>query len=261
MNGLALCTGVCGLEQGLRIALGPIYRTLCYVEREAYAAAILAARMEDQTLDPAPIWDDLSTFSVGALRVGFDVVSAGFPCQPFSAAGNRKGKEDPRWLWPHIERIIRDVRPRFVFLENVTGLALQGLDDVLGSLAGLGFDAEWDCFTARHSGAPHRRRRIFILAWMADTDRGGLSIERRENGVGKLPRRGEFDGRHVPQWPPDPSDVRSWRRVRPEAQPTLCGVVDGIPNRMDRLRALGNAVVPIVAARAFVTLASKGGIW
>jgi DNA (cytosine-5)-methyltransferase 1 len=164
VNGVALCAGVGGLDLGLRLALGESYRTVCYVEREAYAAAALVARMEDKALDLAPVWDDVTTFRGEPWRGVVDLVTAGFPCQPWSVAGKRKGTSDSRWLWPDIARIIRECEPRYVFLENVPGLYRHGLRVVLSDLAALGFDAEWDCVSAGDVGAPHRRERVFILA-------------------------------------------------------------------------------------------------
>ena len=116
MNGLALCAGVGGLELGLTLAI-PGYRTVGYVEREAFSASTLVGRMEEEALGPAPVWDDLSTFDGRPWRGKVDIVTAGFPCQPFSAAGKGLGTEDERWLWPDIERVIREVQPRWVFLE------------------------------------------------------------------------------------------------------------------------------------------------
>lgn len=164
MLGLSLCSGVGGLELGLKLALGDAYRCVGYVERDAYAAAALVARMEDEALDRAPIWDDLESFDGAAWRGCVDLVSAGFPCQPFSQAGKQLGKEDDRWLWPLVERIIRDVEPRYVVLENVPGIVRHGLDAVAGGLADLGFDAEWDLFSAAGVGAPHKRLRFFLVA-------------------------------------------------------------------------------------------------
>src|SRR4051794_17344915 len=103
---MALCAGAGGLELGLRIALGDGYRCVVYVEREAYAAAALVARMEDSALDSAPVWDDLLTFDAKPWRGVVDLVSAGFSCQPWSPAGKRMGTEDERWIWPDLYRVI-----------------------------------------------------------------------------------------------------------------------------------------------------------
>lgn len=161
---MALCAGAGGLELGLRIALGDDYRCVVYVEREAYAAAALVARMADETLDTAPVWDDLSTFDGIPWRGVVDIVSAGFSCQPWSAAGKQLGIEDERWIWPDIARIVCEVGPEWVFLENVGGLVRGGLEHVLRDLALSGFDAEWDRLSAAEVGAPHLRERLFILA-------------------------------------------------------------------------------------------------
>jgi DNA (cytosine-5)-methyltransferase 1 len=164
VNGVSLCSGIGGIDLGLRLALGESYRTVCFVERDAFAASVLVARMEDKALDLAPIWDDLYSFDGKPWRGVVDIVSAGFPCQPWSVAGKRKGIADERWLWPEIARIIGECEPSFVFLENVPGLLWHGLSVVLEDLAALGFDVEWDSFRASDVGAPHKRERLFILA-------------------------------------------------------------------------------------------------
>src|SRR5579884_658546 len=161
---MALCAGAGGGELAMRIALGDAYRCVVYVEREAYAAACLVARMADQTLDPAPVWDDVRTFRGRPWRGTVDLVSAGFPCQPHSSAGKRRHTADERWIWPDIARIVREVEPGWVFLENVPPLVRGGLDLVLRDLALCGFDAEWDVFSAAQVGAPHIRERLFVLA-------------------------------------------------------------------------------------------------
>lgn len=160
---MALCAGIGGLELGLEIAL-PEYRCVCYVEREAYPAAILVSRLAEGILDEAPIWDDLETFDGRPWRGRVDIISAGFPCQPWSSAGRRNGTDDERWLWPEISRVVREVEPRWVFLENVPRLVDGGLAEVLRDLALCGFNAEWNLFSAAETGAPHLRERLFILA-------------------------------------------------------------------------------------------------
>ncbi len=178
---LSLCAGIGGLDLGLRLACGA--RTVCYVEREAYACAVLVARMEEGALDAAPIWFDLLTFDGRPWAGAVDIVAAGFPCQPFSVAGAQLGVEDERWIWPDIARIVREVRPRYVFLENVPPLVKHGLGIVLADLAALGFDAEWGVFAASEVGAPHQRERIFILARVvSDADGRGVR-EPAERGL------------------------------------------------------------------------------
>jgi len=116
LRGLSVCSGIGGLELAIKIVLGDGYRTVAYVERDAYAAATLVERMEEQALDIAPIWSDLLTFDCRRWRGLVDLVVGGFPCQPWSYAGKRKGIDDSRWLWPAIARIVRELRPRLVFL-------------------------------------------------------------------------------------------------------------------------------------------------
>ena len=173
---LHLCSGYDGFELALRLA-GVPSRTVAHVERDAYAAATLVERMDDAALDTAPVWSDLTTFDARAWRGAVDLVTAGFPCQPFSAAGEKRGVDDDRWLWPAIGRIVRDVGPRFVLLENVPQLVGLGLPHVLADLADLGFDAEWGLLSAAAVGAPHKRERFWLLAHSNDD---GLSPVRWE---------------------------------------------------------------------------------
>lgn len=131
---------------------------------KAYAAAALVARMEDEALDRAPVWDDLKTFRGRDWRGVVDLLTAGYPCQPFSAAGKRLGTADPRHLWPHVRRIIVQVRPRRVFLENVGGHLSLGFDIVHRELSQLGFTVAARLQSAAETGARHERERLFILA-------------------------------------------------------------------------------------------------
>lgn len=122
---------------------------------------------------------------VDATASPVDLICGGFPCQPHSVAGKRKGTGDARWLWPEFARVVAALRPALVFIENVPGLRTSGLRDVLCDLARLGFDAEWDSFSAAEVGAPHRRRRIFILAY--------AQRERLRNQPGRRRRPGGQD--------------------------------------------------------------------
>ncbi|WP_093359436.1 DNA cytosine methyltransferase [Tropicimonas isoalkanivorans] len=161
--GLSLCSGAGGIDLGLTIAL-PGYRTVGHVERETFAAATLVARMEDASLDHAPIWDDVASFDGRPWRGAVDIVTAGYPCQPFSVAGKRRGAEDPRHLWPHVARIIGECEPPFVFLENVAHHLRLGFPEVASGLVGMGYRFAAGLFTAAEVGAPHKRERLFILA-------------------------------------------------------------------------------------------------
>ena len=166
---LSLCSGTAMLDEGLCAAL-PAARVVGYVEREAYAASLLLARMGDQALVPAPVWcGNLEDFPAIEWRGTVDGITAGFPCQPWSQSGKQQGTDDERWIWPAIVGLAREVGPDFLFLENVPGLvSAGGLALVLGDLAALGFDAEWISLRASDVGAAHQRERIFILAVHAE---------------------------------------------------------------------------------------------
>ncbi|MCA3642504.1 MAG: DNA cytosine methyltransferase, partial [Methylobacterium sp.] len=161
--GLSLCSGAGGLDLGLAIAI-PGYRAVGHVERETFAAATLVARMEDASLDQAVIWDDVATFDGHPWRGAVDIVTAGYPCQPFSVAGKRRGADDPRHLWPHVARIIGEIKPPFVFLENVAHHLRLGFPEVASGLVGMGYRLAAGLFTAAEVGAPHKHERLFILA-------------------------------------------------------------------------------------------------
>jgi DNA (cytosine-5)-methyltransferase 1 len=163
-TGISLCAGIGGLELGLRLALGNAYRTVCYVEREASVAAIIVARMADKMLDEASVWDDLRTFDGKPWRGKVHIITAGYPCQPFSCAGKQLGEADERHLWPDLARIIREVRPEWVFLENVPNHLRLGFAEVKAELEAMGFRVEAGLFTAAEVGASHLRQRLFVLA-------------------------------------------------------------------------------------------------
>ncbi len=274
LHALHLCSGYGGFELALRLAGIPA-RTVCHVERDAHAAAALVARMEDEALDRAPIWDDIETFDGRAWRGRVDIVTAGFPCQPFSAAGQRRGTEDERWLWPDIARIVRDVGPEYVLLENVTQLVRYGLPYVLSDLAALGFDAEWGCLPASAVGAPHRRERWWCLAWMADAAGVGRQADHPAHAAGppRLARPSHGSGavadadsqrgvagdgttseiqrvwgagiqsvRRGLGWPPHRDDTDGWRQWIDAGgpQPVLRGDANGARRRMDRPREIAD---------------------
>jgi site-specific DNA-cytosine methylase len=183
---LSVCTGGAGLDRGLRRA-EPSARTVCYVEVEAFACAVLAAQMDAGALDPAPIWTDARTFDGRAWRGAVDCVVAGFPCQDISSAGKRAGIHGERsGLWFEVARIVRDVGARYVFLENVDALLVRGVDTVLGTLAEMGFAAQWGIFSAAETGAPHLRERWFCLA-VAESESGGQRVLRQPSGSGRQP--------------------------------------------------------------------------
>jgi DNA (cytosine-5)-methyltransferase 1 len=161
MHELALFAGAGGGILGGHL-LG--WRTICAVEWDAYAASVLVARQNDGCLSPCPIWDDVQTFDGRPWRGRVDVISGGFPCQDISAAGKGAGIEGERsGMWKHMARIIGEVLPRFVYVENSPMLVGRGLAVVIADLAEMGYDAEWGIVGAHHAGAPHKRDRIWIV--------------------------------------------------------------------------------------------------
>lgn len=139
------------------------HRCVCAVEWEPYAQAILVARQNDGTFPAFPIWTDVQTFDGRPWRGVVDIVAGGFPCTDISAAGKGAGIDgEASGMWKHMARIIGEVRPRFVFVENSPILTSRGLDRVLGDLAALGYSSNWGVLGASDVGAPHKRERIWI---------------------------------------------------------------------------------------------------
>ena len=201
MNELALFAGAGGGILGGKL-LG--WRTVCAVEREPYAASVLVQRQNDGFLPAFPIWDDVCTFDGLPWRGVVDVVSGGFPCQDISAAGKGAGIDGERsGLWGQMARIVGEVRPRFVFVENSPLLVGRGLVRVLADLAEMGFDARWGVVGASDVGAPHRRERCWIVAHAAgEQHESAPHEERRKAGPKRLAdaegerRREEGELRH-----------------------------------------------------------------
>ena len=205
---LGLCAGYGGIELGLRRAI-PNLRTIALCEIEAFAVANLVAKMEAGLMDPAPIWPNLKTFPWGAFRDRVDILTGGYPCQPFSAAGQRKGKQDPRHLWPWIADGIRLLRPRICFFENVEGHISLGLSDVIEDLATMGYRTTWGIFSAAEVGAPHSRKRVFILAHRQRTGLEGFRVQPGNED------ESEFGDSSPSMWPSSPGQPQfSWEPPR-----------------------------------------------
>ena len=192
---LSLCSGYEGIGLGLRRVL-PNLREIAYVEREGFPIANLVAKIEEGKLDAAPIFTDVKTFPYGKFRGCVDILSGGFPCQPFSTAGVRQGVEDPRHLFPYIAEGIRQCQPRIVFLENVEGIISAKTADgesvlkyVLGRLEELGYRATAGVFSASEVGAPHQRKRVFILGYSEhDGSPGSRDLEVIQGELDQSPR-------------------------------------------------------------------------
>jgi len=244
---LGLCAGYGGIELGLKRAI-PSLRTIALCEIEAFAISNLVSKMEAGLMDPAPIWPDLKTFPWQSFRDRVDILTGGYPCQPFSAAGKRLGGEDPRHLWPHISRGISILQPRVCFFENVEGHITCGLHHVLCDLGRLGYRTTWGIFSASECGAPHQRKRVFIMAvasgfrgtpglsgpvprhegqpgesddggdqGMADTECGGLVAGRNDAGQSQ-----GSQSEHCSAWPSRPGEQQyGWEPPRVVADTKL----------------------------------------
>ena len=281
---IAFCAGYGGIERGLELA-GLEHRVIAYVEIEAYAIANLVSKMETGQLPPAPIYTDIKTFPSEVFRDRVDIITGGYPCQPFSAAGKRKGGDDPRHLWPYIRKHVETIRPVQCFFENVEGHISLGLNSVISDLEEDCYSTAWGIFSAREVGAPHQRKRIFIMAnrngvrcdwWkLPDTavansrcsasSEGKQQTELRTARLGESPR-GTWSDCGSPQnakrqaWPSGPGqEQHEWEQPRTvwKTKPLLGGTLDGNRNRVDRLRLLGNAVVPQTAAKAYSVLSER----
>ena len=336
---ISLFSGYGGTELGLKLwgeLAGVSIRTICYVEIEKYCQQILEARISDGCLDDAPIWDDVTTFDGQPWAGRVDIISGGFPCQDISCAGKGAGLEGKRsGLFFEIMRLVGEIRPRFILLENVSAIYTRGIDAVLGALAEAGYDARWTSVRASDVGAPHRRERWFCLADRgsdgcdkrpADAERPRINIrgqdgqdaqemQNREVGIARIGsnntscqlgnpdntgleghgQHGERAGERTPgaadrqelwplgygpdqhEWePPRLANGKGKGRARRRdgklqqaesgwvhsnggnrpTQPALGRNSHGAAHRVDRLRALGNGIVPQQLAAALVELFS-----
>lgn len=210
LNGLDLFSGIGGLSLGL----SPWVKPLAYCEKDQYCQAVLLSRMSDLQITRAPIWDDVTTLLPSMLpRQTIDIIYGGFPCQDISSAGNRDGLDGKRsQLYWELHRLVREVCPRWVFLENVQAIRTNGLLTVVRSLTDLGYDCRWTCVSASEIGAPHHRKRWFLLAY-SDVKR--LQSKRTK-------------------WKPE-KDTEFTNSIWWKSQPNMGRVVYGVPIELDAL--------------------------
>ena len=227
MSELALFAGIGGGILGTHF-IG--INCVCAVERNEHRRVVLMRRQNERHLPPFPIWDDVQTFDGRPWRGIVDVLSGGFPCQDISAAGKGAGIDGERSsMWKHMARVVCEVKPRWVFVENSPILTIRGLGTVLRDLATLGFDAEWVVLSARDDGAIHVRERAWILAT-------NNRCERRKGGKQRpLPKFTGFP------WGEDVRGIEDLRNRPDLPEPLICSVNDGLS---EELGAYGNAVVP-----------------
>jgi len=268
LNGLDLFSGIAGNSIGLRSYI----KTLAYCEYERHAQAILFSRMSDGDIETAPIWDDVTTLTKDTIDLPIDIITAGFPCQDTSVGGKQLGVREGKrsGLFYHVARLARELEPEFIFLENVHGILSCGGIDVVEEITSLGFDLRWCVLSASDVGAFHGRKRWFGLAHRrceshisSDTQHDGspqpsqrrcaekeISNDSERSQGSRQPQRSSTSGMlsiQLVQW-------EELLRKCDEAwktQPNVPRNIDGVPYQVDRIKRLGNAVVPKQAKIAF----------
>lgn len=230
---LDLFSGIGGFSLGLERSGG--FETVAFCEIDPFARKLLAKHWPG-----TPIYDDIRTLSAERLRsdgIAPNAIAGGFPCQDLSLAGNGAGLEGSRsGLWFEYLRLIDELRPKIVAVENVAALVNRGLGTVLGGLAGLRYDAEWRRIPASEAGAPHYRDRIWLVAYPSGTRRPGLVPGADISQAGPWRLRGAEDLQSIASAPFERGD--RW------PQPLLRRVDDGLRGRIHRLRVVGNSIVP-----------------
>lgn len=269
LNGLDLFSGI----GGITLALSPWVRPVAYCEIERYARAVLLSRMSDGTIPAAPIWDNVQTLR-GDMLPKVDIVYGGFPCQDISCAGRGKGLEGERsGLFFEIMRLVDEIQPSLLFLENVPAITTRGLGAVTAEITRRGYDCRWTTLSAAEVGANHKRDRWWLLAnaerngGRSNATRYQLPEESAElqhsyrqalsdnstalcRDVADTERMRELQQKGSEQNERRWSCNESWWRTEPD----VGRVVNGLPFRVDRIKGLGNSVVPQCAREAFKEL-------
>ena len=275
MKVLDLFSGIGGFSIGLEKAG---FETVAFCEIEPYCRGVLGRHWPD-----TPIYGDVKQLTGEQLRADGivpDVIVGGYPCQPFSVAGRQRGEEDPRHLWPEVHRLIRELRPRWVICENVSGHIKLGLDEVLSTLEAEGYTVWPFIIPACSIDAPHKRDRVWIVANTDSDDRRHGSSTEPQRGQARMEHGGSCQGQSVGKSDQDVADSKSERlqgRTEEPAygvgdlqgkserggtdfrdgwptEPNVGRVVDGLPHRSHRIKALGNAVVPQIPEAIGLTI-------
>ena len=241
INGLSLFTGIGGLD----VALSEYVRPIAYCESDPYCQAVLFSRMADESISNCPVWDDITTLSGLPFNGSVDIIYAGFPCQDISIAGTKKGLDSQRsGLFFHIPRLVNEIKPHFVFLENVSNVIKIGGNQIIKEFESLGMDCRWACFSAQNCGALHKRDRWFLLAY-SDSKSGreaySETLLNEAIRITRLRSSGQNRGNISKSY---------WE----ENKCPSFGVDDGILFGLDRAKCLGNSVVPQQAKKAFEIL-------
>lgn len=223
---LDLFSGIGGFALAAQMVGG--IETVAFCEIDPWARRVL-----NKNFPSVPIHDDVKTLNPKNYGT-IDLITGGYPCQPFSLSGKRKGADDDRHLWPEVRRTIAAARPRWVLCENVTGHITMGLDEVLDDLASLGYSAEAIVLPACSVGNWHRRDRVWIIAYDSRQHLQEPQMVDAKAILSELGGAADEARLRVAEWEAD--------------QPSMVGVAHGIPHWVDRARGTGNAIVPQVAA-------------
>jgi len=273
LNGLDLFSGIGGIS----VALKEWVRPVAYCEIDPYCQGVLITDMERGRLCSSPIWDDVKTLHrshIGSMPI--DIIYGGFPCQDISVAGRGRGLEGERsGLFFEIVRLAKEIKPKFLFLENVPAITSRGGLQVVREITEMGYDCRWCVISAASIGALHRRERWFLLAKSSgkgleghrdgterSSEKESMPSSVHEYDVSNSPslrcNQGSSEGiyterqtsKHAESTNNSSQVLNYWQNT----EPPVCGVAHGVPNRVDRIRALGNAVVPSQAKKAFKIL-------
>lgn len=259
---VSLFSGYEGFGLALRLA-GLKIRTVLYVEIEKYCQEIIRQRIRDGFLDNAPIWPDVRSLDGQPFAGKVGILTAGFPCQPHSFAGKRKGAADERNLWPDTARIIGEMGPRYILLENVPGILGNGYaGTVVGQLSEMGYECTWGVVSAAQVGAPHLRWRWWCLAYSSNNRLRPQWRTAQQERQHKALEWGQLIGANGKNGSvADSNGTGLSERNKPEllgqceaiersswwlTEPDVGRVANGVASRVDRLKALGNGIVPAV---------------
>lgn len=231
MNGLDLFSGIGGISLAFKGYVNPV----AYCEIDPYCQQVLLSRMHDGSISRAPIWDDIRTLKLDNWPI--DIIYGGFPCQDISLCRTGKGLDgEQSGLFFEIIRLAKEIKPSFIFIENVPAITTRGGNTVVNEITSLGYDCRWCVVSAASIGAPHIRKRWFLLAHATSTRKQG-----RQGSIEPTAKRSRDYGSCIlPNWS--------------ENEPVMAGMDDGILHRTHRTKSLGNAVVPRQARRAFELL-------
>ena len=266
LNGLGLFEGI----GGLTIALQEWVQPVAYCEKERYCQAQLLSRMAEGLLPAAPIWDDIETLFKDRIESPIDIIYGGFPCQDISCAGTGKGLDGKRsGLFWELYRLVEEIKPSFVFLENVPAIRTRGMEILIKKFTDVGYDCRWTCVSAAEVGAPHLRKRWFFLAhakrselWeqpgrssgKSGEDQAFTGLDGQDRAVADSSGAGRRNSETLQEGSKQPgiraAACSSWWDI----EPNVGRVADGVSRRLDRVKGLGNSVVPLQAKTAFERL-------